>query len=216
MPSHTHSYSNAKYLNAQSGQANFAYGTTGSTTDLISESVKATGGSQAHNNMPPYIVVNYIIKAKQSATLKTSDEAKVLNVKTNTITDVYSCDYINKHLFGTVLFENSAGDNTGSITLNDSITKYPEVKIDYVIAVGDYITHESKRVSITSGHVIELSSVIAHSATIQLVHTGRYLFKDKAVTRVIETRSRITSAANVGWDGTSSGIYITKITGFIQ
>lgn len=144
------------------------------------------------------------------------DKPKALNTNTNSTTDAYSCDYINKRLFGIVLFENSAGDNTGSITLNDSITKYPEVKIDYVIAVGDYITHESKRVSITSGHVIELSSVIAHSATIQLVHTGRYLFKDKAVTRVVETRSRITSAANVGWDGTSSGIYITKITGFIQ
>lgn len=221
MPSHRHEglrWGTTEVISLNSGDHsgyNLSY--TGGNSGLPNSITTAlTGGGQPHNNMPPYLVINYIIKAKQTTAQLKSTDSKILNNTTESTDDAYSCDYINQRLFGIVLFENSAGDNTGSIILNDSITKYPEVKIDYVIAVGDYITHESKRVSITSGHVIELSSVIAHSATIQLVHTGRYLFKDKAVTRVVETRSRITSAANVGWDGTSSGIYITKITGFIQ
>lgn len=55
MPSHNHAYTNAKYLSAQSGQANYAFGTMGSTTDLIGESTRSTGGGQAHNNLQPYI-----------------------------------------------------------------------------------------------------------------------------------------------------------------
>jgi hypothetical protein len=42
-----------------------------STTGELQFGNEATGGGQAHNNMPPYIVVNFIVKAKQSqATLK--------------------------------------------------------------------------------------------------------------------------------------------------
>lgn len=52
----------------------------------------ADGGGQAHNNMPPYVVVNYIIKVKQSAGIV----ADVLNTKNDSETDSYSCDYINK------------------------------------------------------------------------------------------------------------------------
>lgn len=60
MASHGHSYTNAKYLSGQSGQANYAFGSTGSTTDLITETTAATGGGQAHNNMQPYEVVGYM------------------------------------------------------------------------------------------------------------------------------------------------------------
>ena len=49
------------------------------------------GGNQAHNNLQPYIVTNYIIKAKQSAGVV----ADVANNKTNSNTDVYSCNYVN-------------------------------------------------------------------------------------------------------------------------
>ena len=42
-------------------------------------------------NLQPYIVTNYIIKAKQSAGVV----ADVANNKTNSDTDVYSCNYVN-------------------------------------------------------------------------------------------------------------------------
>lgn len=53
-----------------------------------------TGGSQAHNNLQPYMVQNYIIKAFQSAGVI----AQVAQTETTNSTDVYSCNYINEKL----------------------------------------------------------------------------------------------------------------------
>jgi microcystin-dependent protein len=36
------------------------------TTDPAQPAIQSTGGDEAHNNMPPYIVMNYIIKAVAS------------------------------------------------------------------------------------------------------------------------------------------------------
>lgn len=50
-----------------------------------------TGGGQPHNNLQPYIVYNFIIKAKNT----TPTMASIVNVKNNSTTDGYSCKYIN-------------------------------------------------------------------------------------------------------------------------
>lgn len=54
----------------------------------------ASGSNQAHNNMQPYVTTNYIIKAFQSSGVV----AQVSNTKSESTTDTYSCDYINKKL----------------------------------------------------------------------------------------------------------------------
>lgn len=56
IPSHTHSYTHVA-----SGGAQIA--TTGGTASVQSATTGAQGGGNAHNNMPPYLVLNYIIKA---------------------------------------------------------------------------------------------------------------------------------------------------------
>lgn len=53
MPSHTHALDYASYTSA--GNTNFA--TTSSTNAHSSSKIDSTGGSQPHNNMPPYIAV---------------------------------------------------------------------------------------------------------------------------------------------------------------
>ena len=96
MPSHNH------YLyNATGGPIQFpAYaakdnGTTGSTAiNGYATSTGYSGGSQPHNNLQPYQVQNYIIKAFQSAGIM----AQVAQTKTTSSTDVYSCNYINEKL----------------------------------------------------------------------------------------------------------------------
>lgn len=52
-----------------------------------------TGGSQPHNNIQPFIVLNYIIKAFQSA----GTVANVTTTTTSSNTDTYSCNYINQN-----------------------------------------------------------------------------------------------------------------------
>ena len=115
---------------------------------------------------------------------------------------------------GTVLFENANGDNGSNFTLNDTISNYKEVKIDYVVAMGGYIINESKRSPITDGNCVSLTCFMAHSNAVQLLDIGRYLASGNTLTRIYETRSRISEDNTAKWDGTSTGIYITKITGY--
>jgi microcystin-dependent protein len=58
MPAHTHSYQNQP----NSHQVAVSLTTTGTADDVnIDQTTGSTGGSQAHNNLQPYIVLNYII-----------------------------------------------------------------------------------------------------------------------------------------------------------
>jgi microcystin-dependent protein len=58
MPSHTHTYLGVV------GQGNFGGGadTSADEANRPTETSGATGGGQAHNNLQPYLVLNYIIK----------------------------------------------------------------------------------------------------------------------------------------------------------
>lgn len=96
MPSHNHFL-----YDAAGGSVQFpAYtakdnGTTGATTTNGYASLTGiSGSSQPHNNLQPYQVQNYIIKAFQSAGVM----AQVAQTKTTSSTNVYSCDYINEKL----------------------------------------------------------------------------------------------------------------------
>ena len=94
MPSHNHKV-------YRSGGQTAGYGSlfqnTSSTTELTANVVDNTGGGQAHNNLQPYQVVCYIIKAKQSAGVV----ANVSNVYSGSQSNTYSCNYINDAIMDT-------------------------------------------------------------------------------------------------------------------
>lgn len=138
--------------------------------------------------------------------------AENLNQMQDNIEDAIS--ELDKKNEGITLYENINGSNESSLELNQSISNFSEVKIDYVCGTENYNINESKRTPINSGNCVSLSCLIAHSDVVQLLDIGRYLFSGTSVTRVHETRTRILSSNAVSWDGTSSGIYITKITGY--
>ena len=71
IPAHTHAAqaSNGTVGTAQNSPANAywnkwtgsAYSTTGTNTTLNAEAVTAVGGSQPHDNIPPFQAINYVI-----------------------------------------------------------------------------------------------------------------------------------------------------------
>src|SRR4051794_40264745 len=68
MPTHPHVF-NVSQANATTpiptgntfGSSNNAYAAATNLTPILPATITNTGGSQAHNNMQPYLVVNYIV-----------------------------------------------------------------------------------------------------------------------------------------------------------
>jgi len=92
MPSHSHS----TYSQTETG--GFPYRipqASGYNSDSTSYcNTMNAGGGQPHNNLQPYAVYKWIIKAKQTTPLI----ASVVNSNSNSTTDTYSCDYVNEAL----------------------------------------------------------------------------------------------------------------------
>ena len=81
--------------------------------------------TQPMNIMNPYITTKYIIKAFQSSGVI----AEVSNTYSQSTTNTYSCNYINKKT-GITLYSNNSG-TTGDVTLSDSVENYHYIKILY-------------------------------------------------------------------------------------
>lgn len=116
IPSHNHSVGT---WYGGSGSSDFKINAAaGDASPIGGDTSGNTGGNQAHNNLQPYTVSNYIIKASQTAGLV----ASVVNTRSTSDKDTYSCDYLN----GTILYQ---GGTTGNVTLSDDASNYSIIKI---------------------------------------------------------------------------------------
>ena len=64
MPSHNHVIYTPHYYAGETSSLDTIYGSNSSMTPTFRRTTDLTGGGRPHNNMQPYIVLNYIIRAK--------------------------------------------------------------------------------------------------------------------------------------------------------
>ncbi len=102
MPSHTHD----QYVTANNGNQAIRrdYSSDGSSAMFPQGCATAsTGGSQAHNNLQPYITQKYLIKAKMSTSAL--NLGLVTDTYSDSTTDAYSANYVN-NLLKNILLDN--------------------------------------------------------------------------------------------------------------
>lgn len=131
MPSHRHGHTNNLWAqNEGYGNINVGPSTLANRANVVSTNSTTTGGGEPHNILQPYIVINYIIKAFQSAgTVATV----VDNLNSTSTTDALSANQGNvlkELLNGTVLYNNASG-SSATITLSESSANFKRIQIEY-------------------------------------------------------------------------------------
>lgn len=133
MPSHNHTFnfrtSGTQALSGDHG----AYMLAGTDSTAIAN----TGGGQAHNNLQPYIVTNYIIKTTQSAGIIATVVDNLLSTSTTDALSANQGRAIKELLEGTVLYNNSEGISTGDIVLSEDMTNYQ--RLVFYSTVGEWL-----------------------------------------------------------------------------
>lgn len=91
IPNHNHTVGLVGRGSTTASGLNWQYGNTYGTYSG-SEIAGRTGGGQAHNIMQPYIVQNYIIKAKMGS----GTTGTITDMYSTSTTDAYSCNQVNE------------------------------------------------------------------------------------------------------------------------
>lgn len=124
MPSHSHA---GKYSDSMlASGSNRAWFYDGGTQTSSQPTTVSTGGGEAHNNLQPFLVVNYIIKATQT----TPVQAEVINEQSSSTTDTYSANFVNGLLSNLVNF------SKGTLTNNTNVLQY---NTSYYIELGNLV-----------------------------------------------------------------------------
>lgn len=216
MPAHSHDLvyvkSNSTPLN-NAGVSGFNSTNTGVGTK--ENAVENTGGGQAHNNLQPYIVQNFIIKAEQAPGTATLAEALPVGSQINFDGEVSDIPVGWQQVPDNqiVLYNDTTGTGvTGlnSITLSDSISNYSRIKL-----VIDTSRDGSSKYAYNIIKEFNINSTLTQfSESVCYDKIVWFTFSISNKTLSI-TRNRITEVSNGGITMTEGNyVYITKVIGY--
>lgn len=148
------------------------------------------GANQPHNNMQPYMVLNYIIKVIQYTPVQGVIEN---SLDSNSTTDAPSIAAVTPYLKAYTLYANGSGTN-GNFTMNDDCSNYSVLDIYAKDTDGVYI---SSRIYNPNGKQLYVSEIITSGSTIYDKHT------------VLQFNNK-----NVTQSGKTGDIYVTEVIGY--
>lgn len=133
------------------------------------------------------------------------EASKAVNEYSESTTDTYSCDYINKFVKETVLFENPSG-TTGNITLKFSATNYDELRIS-----GNSNSDAFFTVHVPTNKDVFVISVVDNNGagTNAWLKQTRYSLDGAKITNT----SALWKNINGNDSGTDNTLFINKIVG---
>ena len=126
MPSHSHTYIGFARNITNTDQV--AGAGVISTQNPYDDSTSSTGGGEAHNNLQPYITINYIIKVYMVIPVNSSVYNALDSTSTTDALSANQGKVLNDKINGTILYDNDAG-TTGTVTLSDSAANYNYLEI---------------------------------------------------------------------------------------
>lgn len=155
------------------------------------------GGSQPHNILQPYLVTNFIIKAKQSVGIV---GAVTTDINNQNVDSVPNTPTVKSYVDGDVLYANAEGAS-GNITLSNSAANYKRIDIES-FAEGKYFvntiydpngkTSTLTNTYITTGNFFQISEeAITISGTTLTKSSRNYvnIFPDGGIVRGVSSSS---------------------------
>lgn len=129
---------------------------------------------------------------------------------TTSETDVYSCNYVNQHFGGTILYSNSTG-TAEDVTLNSNLSNYSYIEIyGYHNIFNDSVY---TKIDLSLNKSINVSTITSNGQQHRLV-TQTYTKGTNKLTRIYAYRTTFFNK-NIAEESSVDGeINITKVVGF--
>lgn len=207
IPSHEHNINASGIGRLYWNNSKYQVGTSSGGINNYSENrinilAAATGGDQGHNNLQPYIVTNFIIKAKNSVGLV----GNIVNdINATGDNDVPNAKTVKEYVEGYVLYTGNAVDN---FTLTDDVKNYKYLEFFY----SKGYSSSSVKVAVEQGKATMMAGFVNNDTFLQ-VTIRNILFSGKNVT------NRYSGGVNLG-EPSSADIYtnneiaINKVIGY--
>ena len=211
MPIHAHD----QYVSANSGtQATRKDYTADGGGNIYSQGCTTgnAGGGQAHNNLQPYLTVNYIIKVEQTQILD-ENVAQLTNVYNDDANKAYTSHYINERIEPVVLYNNTSGTN-GDVTLSQSASNFTYMDIFYgrKPSSGNPLM-SYKRVYNPDGQVVVLD-ILRYMSDSNVNGTSKLGTISGTTITMSNTRGFFINSTSTPLFDTSNEIYVYRVEGY--
>lgn len=211
MPSHEHALNTNINCTGFGNGNSLVRGAGGTTEWKDNESyIKSSGGGTAHNNMQPYLIVNYIIKAKNS----TYTLSKVVNsLDSDSTIDSLSAaqgKILNNKLTPVVLYNNASGTQ-GTITLTDSVANYKFLIVTFKRDLGYFsiIVDAPNNTQIT----VPTTFYQEGNPNSMYIYSSKLGFNNNIVTYIYHGLSYLPSGGTISV-GNDDNVRVVKILGY--